>query len=142
MKQILPVAERIKSRRRTIGITQLELGVAIGLTPEGAKVQVSRWETGASQPEAETVRAIAKALDTTTDYLLGATDDPRPPGRSIAEVAISIVADVVDTVRDPIATDEPDPRAERVAAKFAELRRVTQPEEPTQNAELGSERRE
>lgn len=41
-------------------------------------VTLSRLENDRFVPSSDMLSAIASALDTTTDYLLGLTDDPRP----------------------------------------------------------------
>lgn len=40
------------------------------------KATISSWNTKGTSPKGETVRTIADALNTTTDYLLGRTNDP------------------------------------------------------------------
>lgn len=40
--------------------------------------QISRYVTGDTVPSAIKAGEIARALNTTTDYLLGLTNDPRP----------------------------------------------------------------
>jgi len=65
-------AERLRALRKKRGISQAELA-------EQTQVhftQISRYERGETNPNAETVSKIAKALDTTVDYLMnGTTDD-------------------------------------------------------------------
>ena len=41
-------------------------------------VTVSRWENGAMTPTMKYIPKLAEALGTTSAYLLGDTDDPRP----------------------------------------------------------------
>lgn len=41
-----------------------------------SKATISSWNKKGTSPKGETVRVIADALHTTTDYLLGRTDDP------------------------------------------------------------------
>jgi transcriptional regulator with XRE-family HTH domain len=52
-----------------------------------AKIEVNghtvyRWVTGATQPTSINLAHLAEVLQTSTDYLLGNTDDPTPPKRS------------------------------------------------------------
>ena len=65
--------ERVKARRLQLGATLEEIGNKVGVT----NATVSRWETG----EILSVRTdklipLAKALDTSSSYLLGLTDNP------------------------------------------------------------------
>ena len=43
---------------------------------------VYRWITGSTQPTSLNLSLLAESLKTSTDYLLGNTDDPTPPKRS------------------------------------------------------------
>lgn len=52
-------------------LSQEDLGLLIGKTPQ----QISRYETGGSEPGPAILTKIAKALDCSTDYLLGLADD-------------------------------------------------------------------
>ena len=66
---------RIRGFRR---LSQQELADRTGL-----KVQnISRIETDQREHvRSDTLRRIAEALDCSTDYLVGLTDDPQPPRR-------------------------------------------------------------
>lgn len=44
---------------------------------QASPVDVWRWENTARLPDTPNLARLADALDTTTDYLLGRTDDPR-----------------------------------------------------------------
>ena len=68
-------------------------------------VTVSRWENGAMTPTMKYIPKLAEALGTTSAYLLGDTDDPRPVNSSVdkaepvqAEINFEPV-DNVDTAR-------------------------------------------
>ncbi|WII37985.1 helix-turn-helix domain-containing protein [Paenibacillus thiaminolyticus] len=56
-------------------MTQEGLAVKVNTT----KGTISNYENGHSTPPNESLVAIADVLVTTTDYLLGRTDDPLPP---------------------------------------------------------------
>ncbi len=58
--------------RESRGYTQEELSHLLGL---GDK-EIWRYENNKSTPSADKVAEIAKLLKTTTDYLLGLSDDP------------------------------------------------------------------
>ena len=67
------IGERIAKRRREMNITLKELGKAIGVECSA----VSKYEKGrVPNIPPKRIEAIAHALDTTADYLLGLTDNP------------------------------------------------------------------
>jgi transcriptional regulator with XRE-family HTH domain len=64
------LGNRIASRREHLKLTQDALGTMIGKDQR----QVWRYESGRHQPNAEMLLLLARALETTTDYLLGKSD--------------------------------------------------------------------
>ena len=72
------VGDRIKLLREGLGQSQEELASAIGMHSN----TVARWERGELAPRGTSLSKLAQALDTTTAYLLGETDDPLKPGAS------------------------------------------------------------
>lgn len=65
---------RLKRKRIEKKMTQEQLGTKVNVT----KVSISGYESGNRTPDMETLQLIADALDVSTDYLLGRTDDPSP----------------------------------------------------------------
>jgi transcriptional regulator with XRE-family HTH domain len=63
-------ADRILCARTERGMTQAELADAAGIDASA----VSRYERGVTEPRAYTLLALAVALGTTTDYLVGLTN--------------------------------------------------------------------
>src|SRR5215510_740402 len=62
------VRERVRQRRKTLGMTQEQLEAASGV-PQGS---ISRIESGVAEDvHASTVIGFAKALQVSADYLLG-----------------------------------------------------------------------
>lgn len=61
---------RLKELRTEKGISQKDLGLAIGATYSA----VSYWETGVNEPKISHAIALAKFFGVTTDYLLGLED--------------------------------------------------------------------
>ena len=65
-------ASRLKELRKKKGLSQNELSNLIDVH----FTQVSRYERGETKPNAEAMTKMAKALDTTVDFLMnGSTDD-------------------------------------------------------------------
>ena len=62
---------RVKALMKEQGMTQRELARRSGLT----EASVCKYLSGARTPQAETVVLLAKALGTTSDYLLGIKRD-------------------------------------------------------------------
>lgn len=68
------IGDRIKKLRTVRNMSQSELGYKVDT--DGSVI--SRWETNRSKVSQRYIVKLAIALGTTTDYLLGETDDPAP----------------------------------------------------------------
>lgn len=64
-------ADRLKKLRKKRGFSQNSLAELIGVH----FTQVSRYERGETKPNAEAMTKLARALDTTVDYLMSGTSD-------------------------------------------------------------------
>lgn len=64
------LSNRIKSRRQALNLSQSELSKQLNCT----QAALSQYEKGSREPGLADLSNIAKALHTTTDYLLGLTD--------------------------------------------------------------------
>jgi len=64
--------ERLHSLRELKALSQDRLAEITGISQN----QISRYERGINDPTGKALVALARALDTTADYLLGLTDDP------------------------------------------------------------------
>jgi len=70
------IADRIGKRRAAIeGMSQEKLEELTGID----QPQLSRYETAQTAPSMATIIKLAKALDCTVGYLIGAEDNPKPP---------------------------------------------------------------
>lgn len=58
--------ERIKARRKEVGLSQEDLAKRIGLT----KGSISQWEQGGTQPKGENLYKLASALGVTAEWLI------------------------------------------------------------------------
>ena len=66
--------KRLKELREKAEISQLELARELSLRQN----DISRYETGAREPDHKTLLALADYFDVSVDYLLGRTSSPRP----------------------------------------------------------------
>ena len=64
--------ERLFNARDRADWSQAELAQRTGLQPAA----ISHFETGARKPSFENLRRLSEALEVTTDYLIGRSDDP------------------------------------------------------------------
>lgn len=64
--------ERLRKARDLRGFSQAQLATKAGLPP----ASVSHFESGPRKPSFDNLKALASALDVTTDYLLGRSDTP------------------------------------------------------------------
>lgn len=60
------LGEQIKTLRKEMGLTQVELGKKLGMTG----VAVNKWELGQRTPSAEIIKELASIFNVTTDFLL------------------------------------------------------------------------
>lgn len=67
--------------RKQKGYTQKKLANALGVS----RAAVSMWETGASQPDNETLVRLAQLLEVTTDTLLGVLPEQKKTPAAEAE---------------------------------------------------------
>jgi transcriptional regulator with XRE-family HTH domain len=76
MTQVPTPSETFQSRLRAArdlrGWSQSELAARAGMPPSS----IAHFEAGSRKPSFDTLRRLAIALEVTTDYLLGRTDDP------------------------------------------------------------------
>lgn len=76
----MSLGSRIRELRKKQGLTQTQLGEMVGSDGN----TVSRWELDKLGMGNEYVLKFAQALDTSTGYLLGETDDPTRADASLA----------------------------------------------------------
>ena len=62
----MSIGERIRYIRNLRGMTQKELGKAIGFDDKTADIRIAQYESGTRTPKANYVEAIAKALNVKT----------------------------------------------------------------------------
>ncbi|MGL5327927.1 MAG: helix-turn-helix domain-containing protein [Peptostreptococcaceae bacterium] len=65
------IAQRISRARRYLNLNQKELAQRANIT----EASLSRYENGIREPKSAVLTRLAEALEVSTDYLLGLTDD-------------------------------------------------------------------
>ena len=72
----MSLGERLKEQRLRTKLTAGQIAVALGYSD----VFIYQLESGVKKPSLETLTRLARRYKTSTDYLLGLTDDPSPLG--------------------------------------------------------------
>ena len=111
------IGDRIKARRKELGMTQTQLAEKLGLT---SKAAVSTVENNKENMTTERIDKYAAALDTTARFLLGYTDDPEE--KNIRAVNVQPIIDafereIADIINAPVFSEKID----EYAAKIMEL---------------------
>ncbi len=96
------LGERIGLRRKALKFSQEELSERVGI----ARDQISRYERDVNEPTASVLIALARELETTTDYLLGLSDVIDRPSRTLADLDAS-ERELVRTYREKEASRRP-----------------------------------
>ncbi|AMA72738.1 hypothetical protein ACH33_07650 [Aneurinibacillus sp. XH2] len=68
------IGRRIKEQRQKLKWTQKELAEKVNVSSQ----VISNWERGYTTPNSDDVALLSKALDISSDYLLGHSNDPSP----------------------------------------------------------------
>ena len=71
----MSLAKKMIELRKQNGLSQQDLADRLGVSRQA----ISRWETGAVQPTADSVRGLAQVFQVSTDYLLNDDLDDPPP---------------------------------------------------------------
>jgi len=71
------IANRIKSLREKMGISQIKLAEIVNLSQQA----IAKWETNKSEPDIEMLFKLSKIFKVSVSYLTGETNDPTPPDK-------------------------------------------------------------
>ncbi|MGE6460707.1 helix-turn-helix domain-containing protein [Pseudoalteromonas tetraodonis] len=63
-----PTPSRLKFARKAAGLTQQQLGMALGMEPNTASARMNQYEKGKHAPDFLTMKRIAKELDVPVAY--------------------------------------------------------------------------
>ena len=90
-KDRLEFGRRLRAARDAHNMTQADLGDAAGINP----TRIANWEAGLNYPQYRSLVKICKALDCSSDYLLGLSDRAPAPDISNAKALLQDVADLL-----------------------------------------------
>lgn len=74
--------KRLREARDLRGLSQAQLAAKSGLPA----ASVSHFESGPRKPSFDNLKALASALDVTTDYLLGRSDTPEASAETVGRL--------------------------------------------------------
>ena len=87
----MEIPEALKRFRQSLKLSQRQLSEKIGVPYQSYQT----YEYGTSVPSAKVIIKMATAFDVTTDYLLGLSDEPRPPDVATLVSAISSCQEIL-----------------------------------------------
>lgn len=94
---------RIRERRLALGMSQEDLADRIGSNQK----QISRYERGENDPTGEVLISLARALNTSADWLLGIAEHPERPVETIDGLT-EIERELLRAFRRKPPTKQPD----------------------------------
>ena len=117
--------ERISALRKKQGLKQAELAKKLNVSPP----IISYYETGARLPNTKDIAALAKILNTTTDFLIGLTD------KDLKAVCDSTYIDMLNYIKSHVSKKELLAQLAEEATELAhaalKYRRALDDENPT-----------
>lgn len=94
------IGERISKARRYLNLNQKELCQRANIT----EASLSRYENNIREPKALVLTKLADALDVSTDYLLGLTDDINYKRQTLSDKSPQDLMDIVDNMEQKLST--------------------------------------
>lgn len=70
----MTIAESLKRFRKEFNLSQKQVAATLGIKQQSYQVYESK-----TTPSATVIMSLADAYNVTTDYLLGRSEEPRPP---------------------------------------------------------------
>jgi len=87
--------KRFEKLRKNRNLSQQQVADMLGTTQQA----YSNYEKGKREADYETLAKLADCFGTTTDYLIGVTDDPAPPNKKTEPPSSSSDHDIVTIQR-------------------------------------------
>ena len=101
---VTTLGERLLLARKRAGLSQAELGGALGL--KSGHSMVSQWERGEAIPTGEQFLALPALLGVSGHWLLTGHGEVRPGDVNGAITALGDIAAIVDRVRSTVSAAE------------------------------------
>ena len=79
------IGKRLRALRKEKGLKQIDIANVLDVS----RTTYTQYETEKSEPDLETVKKLAEYFNCSTDYLLGKSDDPRPPDPDIKDAPLA-----------------------------------------------------
>lgn len=99
------LGERLIMLRKEKGVRQEDVADYLNI----ARPTYTQYETNRRKPDIETLRRIADYFHCSLDFLLGRTDDPKPPGEdNSTEIDLEEIMKKEGIMFDGIPLDEED----------------------------------
>lgn len=94
-KELLTLADRIKSLREHSGMTQAEIARQLGISRAG----VNAWEMGLSVPSTSYIVVLAQKFGVSTDYLLGVEDTATISVKGLSQKQVAALIGIIECFR-------------------------------------------
>lgn len=91
-KAIFDLAEKIKTLREKLGITQAELARRLGIT----RSSVNGWEMGLSVPSTPILVELSQTFNVSVDYLLGLKHEKVIHVDSLSPKEVAVLVELVN----------------------------------------------
>lgn len=96
-KELLSLADRIKSLRESAELTQAEIARILGISRSG----VNAWEMGLSVPSTQYIVELAKQFNVSTDYLLGMQNTSTISIAGLTQKQVTALLETIDCFKNP-----------------------------------------
>lgn len=95
-KELLSLADKIKTIRESAGLTQAEVARTLGISRSG----VNAWEMGLSVPSTQYIVELAKLFNVSTDYLLGMRSTSTISIAGLSQKQVAVLLETIDCFRN------------------------------------------
>ena len=96
IKELYPLAEKIRYLRDSLRITQSELAKMLDMT----RSAVNSWEMGLSIPSTQYIVELAKIFGVSTDYLLGVKETASVSVVGLSDKQVKIICEIIDYFKE------------------------------------------